>query len=84
MTNEIQWYPLKLKNKNCQNIKKKATLFLYFEGHMHLYRCVYLYFYATIVMKQYLITCTLVTKYTVVFNFSFSHSIYPQLCIVPL
>ena len=36
--------------------KKTAPLFLYFEGHMHLYPCVYLYFYATIVMKQYLIT----------------------------
>ena len=32
-----------------------APLFLYFEGQMHLYSCVYLYFNATILMKQYLI-----------------------------
>ena len=31
---------------------KTAPLFLYFEGQMHLYPHVYLYFYATIMMKQ--------------------------------
>ena len=55
MKNKIQCYLLNLKNKNCQKIKK-TPLFLYFEGQMHLYPCVYLYFYATIVMKQYLIS----------------------------
>ena len=42
-------------DKNCQNIKRLPHS-LYFEGQMHLYPCVYLYFHATIVMKQYLIT----------------------------
>ena len=52
MINKIQCYLLKLKNKNCQNNSKKAApLFLYFGGHLHLYPCVYLYFYATIVVS---------------------------------
>ena len=36
--------------------KKTAPLFLYFEDQMHLYSCVYLYFRAAILMKQYLIS----------------------------
>ena len=46
---------------------------------MHPYSCVYLYFYAAILMKQYfnIILCTLVTKYKVILNFNFSHAIYP-------
>ena len=47
---------IKLKIKICQNVKKTVPLFLYFEGQMHLSPCVYLYFYATILMKQYLIS----------------------------
>ena len=31
-----------------------------------------------------IILYTLVTKCTVILNFNFSHTIYPQLCIVPL
>ena len=40
---------------------------------MHLYPCVYLYFYAAVL-------CTLITKYIVILKFlkfSFSHAIYP-------
>ena len=86
MPNKIKCYLLKLKNKKCQNIKGLPHSFLYFEGKMHLYLCVNLYFYATIVMKQYLITfyAHFFTKYAVILNFNFSHTIYPQLCIVPL
>ena len=45
---------VKLKNENCQNIKRQPHS-LYFEGQMHFYPCVYWYFYATILLKQYLI-----------------------------
>ena len=36
-TNKWQCYLLKLKDKNCQNIKRLSHSFLYFEGKMHLY-----------------------------------------------
>ena len=53
---------------------------------MHLYPCAYLYFYATVLMKQYLIILY-ATWYKISgyyeFNF-FLHTIYPQLCMVPL
>ena len=45
-----------VKNKILSKYKKSGAVFLHFEGQMHLYPCVYLYFYAIIVMKQYLIT----------------------------
>ena len=56
-----------------------APLFLYFEDQMQLHPCVYLYIYATVLLKQLfnIILCTLVTKYKVMLNFSFSHTIYP-------
>ena len=39
------------------NIKyKTAALFLYFKGQMHLYLSVSLYYYATVLLKQYLIS----------------------------
>ena len=59
---------------------KKTVPFYPKEGQMHLYSCDYLYFYATIVMKQYL------TFYAHLLQIVqlFSISIYTQLCIVPL
>ena len=74
MTNKRQCYLLKLKNKKLSK--------------MHLYPCVYLY----IIISCYnfdetifnIILYTLDTKYTVILNFNVSHTIYPQLCIVPL
>ena len=59
MTNKIQCYLLKLsKNINCPNIKRlpHSSYILKVECQMHLYPCVYLYFYATIFMTQYLIS----------------------------
>ena len=35
MTNKRQCYVLKLKNKNCQNIKRLPHSFLFPEGQMH-------------------------------------------------
>ena len=63
-----------------------ASLFLYFEGQMHFYPCVYLYFCATCFVETIfnIILCTLVTKYTDILNFNFSHTIYLHLCIMPL
>ena len=48
----------KIKEYKLSKYKKTAALvlyFAYFEGQMHLYPCVYLYYYATILFKQYLI-----------------------------
>ena len=59
--------------------KKTAPLFLYFQGQMHLFPCVYLYFHETIFTN---ILCTFITKYTLILNFNFSNTIYPQLRIV--
>ena len=70
-------------NKNCQKYKKKKTvpLFLYFEGQVHLYLSVYLYFYATVCFVELILNidlCTLFIKYTIILNFNFSHTIYPK------
>ena len=46
----------KIKEEKLSKYKKTAPLFLHFEEQMHLYLCVYLYFYATVFLKQYLIT----------------------------
>ena len=58
---------------------------------MHLYPCVYLYFHATIIgeiiFNIILHTKVLLQKYQkyrLFLNFSFRHTIYPQLYIVPL
>ena len=66
--------------------KKTAPLFLYFEGQMHLYLSVSLYFYAFLFVETIFNVdiCTLVTKYRVILNFNFSHTIYPQWRIMPL
>ena len=83
MTNTWQCYLLKFKNKNCQNIKRLPHSFSYFEGQMHIYPSVHLYFYAKVLLKQYLMLmfnvnlCTLIAKYTIILNFNFSHTIYP-------
>ena len=81
MTNKRQCYLRKLKNKNCQNIKKTAQLFLYFEGQMHLYVSFYLYFYATILLKHYLI---LIYVHMLQNIQLFYISTFPQWHIMPL
>ena len=45
----------KIKEQKFSKYKKTAPLYLYFEEQMHLYPFVYLYFYATVFLKQYLI-----------------------------
>ena len=54
MTNKRQCYLLKLNNKNCQNIKRLPHFF-YILKVIYTFILVYLYFYATILIKQYLI-----------------------------
>ena len=52
----VLWEHTKIKEFKLPKYKKTVSLFLYFEGQMHLYLSVYLYFYAIILLKQYLIT----------------------------
>ena len=57
--------------------KKTASLFLYFEEQMHLYPCVYLYFYATVILTIFnIILCTICYKIKVILNLNLSHTIY--------
>ena len=88
MTNKRPYYLLKLKNKYCQNIKKKLPHSFYILR----VKCASILVFIDIFMPQfffdetifYNILCTLVTKNVVSMNFNFSHTIYPLLCIVPL
>ena len=43
MKNKRKMLSSKIKEKNCQNIKRLPHSILYFEGQMHLYPCVYIY-----------------------------------------
>ena len=54
---------VKLKNKNRQNIKRLLNSVLNFEGQLHLYLSVYLYFYA-IVLFMTIINIDLYTSVT--------------------
>ena len=82
--NKIQCYLLKLKNKNCQNIKRLPTLFIFRSSNAPLYLCLFIFLcYNCDETIFNIILCTLVTKYKDILNFNFSHTIYPQLCIVP-
>ena len=48
MTNKRLCYPLKLKNKNCQDIKNTAPLFLFPKEQMYHNQPVYFHFYVTV------------------------------------
>ena len=64
--------------------KKTAPLFLFLEGHMHLYPSVH--FHAKDLLKQYfkMKLNELETKYTDSLIFNFEPIIYPQRSIMPL
>ena len=80
MTNKLKRYLLKLKNKKLSKYKKTAPLFLYFEVHMHLnLSFLFIFLCYTFVETLFNIDlCTHVTKNTVILNFNFSHTIFPQ------
>ena len=66
--------------------KRLSHSFLYFVSQIHLYPlCLFIFPCCNFDESIFnIILFTLVTKYTVILNFNFSHTIYPQLCIVPL
>ena len=75
----------KTKEKKLSKYKNTAPLFLHFEGQMHIYPSLCLYLYACFVEIKFNINlCTLLIKYTVILNFNFSDTIYPQWRIMPL
>ena len=77
---------LKLKNKSYPNIKRLSHSFYILKVNcISILLFIYiLFFYATVLLKFNINLCTLVTKYTVILNFNFSHTIYPQWHIMPL
>ena len=73
----------KIKNKNCQNIKRLPLSFYTLKIISILVLIIFLCYSCDEKIFNNIL-CTIVTKYTVTFNFNFSHTIYPLLCIVPL
>ena len=76
MTNKWQCYLLKLKNKNCQNIKRLPHSFYILKV-----KCIsiFLFIFLSYNFVETLFNidlCTHVTKHTVILNFYFSHTIF--------
>ena len=83
MTHKWQCYLVKLKNKNCQNIKrlskykKTVPLFLFPEGKMHHNLSFCFNIYASVLLKQYL-TKHICYKIYGYFDFQLAHIITPK------
>ena len=76
MTNTRQCYVLKLKNKNCQNIKRPSHSFYICRSNAPLSLCLFIfscYIFDETIFN--IILCILITKLTVILNFNFSHTI---------
>ena len=72
---------LKLKNKSCPNIKRLTHSFYNLKV-----KCISIIFvcYSFVEIKFNINPCTHVTKYTIILNVNFSHTIIPQWRIMPL
>ena len=74
---------VKLINKNCQNIKKTVSLFLFPKGHMHQNQSVFSFFCYSFVETIFKMKPQIfIIQYADTFNFA--HTIYPKWSLKPL